>query len=101
MVVETKVKGLWVLDPSTEPDPVEASMAPRLDTLDGKVVGTLDNTKPNADRLLDMVAGILSEKYQIAGVVKRRKPGPSGGAPPDILDELARECDFVIAGIGD
>ena len=101
MAVETLVKELWVLDPTTEPDPLEASAAPRLDTLNNKVLGILDNAKPNADRILDMVAELIAKKYELAGLVKRRKPGASRGAPQEILDELARECDFVIVGVGD
>ena len=66
-----------------------------------KVLGILDNAKPNADRRLDMVAELIAKKYERAGVVKRRKPGASRGAPQEILDELARECDFVIVGVGD
>ena len=101
MAVETLVKELWVLDPTTEPDPVEASVAPKLDTLNGKVLGILDNTKPNADRILDMVVELIAKRYKLAGVVKRRKPSASKGAPQEILDEMARECDFVIVGVGD
>lgn len=94
-------KKLLVLDPTTEPEKVEASMAPRLPGLDGKVLGLLDNSKPNSDRILDMVAGILGSRYKLAGVVKRRKPGPGRGAPKEMLDELASESNFVIAGVGD
>ena len=48
VAVETLVKELWVLDPTTNPESIEVTMAAKLDTLDGKVLGILDNTKPNA-----------------------------------------------------
>ena len=81
MSVETLVKGLLVLDPTTEPEPMQATIAIRPDTLDSKVVGLLDNAKPNSDRILDMVGELLSKKYHLARVVKVRKPSATGEHP--------------------
>ena len=101
MAVDTLVEGLWVLDPTIDPEPVEASMAPRPDTLDGKVVGFLDNTKPNADKILSMVEELMAKRYNLAGVIRKRKPAASKGAPQEMLDEMAKKCHFVIVGVGD
>ncbi|MFC1982274.1 hypothetical protein ACFLV5_00555 [Chloroflexota bacterium] len=76
-------------------------MAPMLPSLDGRVLGILDNSKPNSDRILDMVAKFLGDKYKLAGVVKRRKSGAGWGTPNELLDELAKESQFVITGVGD
>jgi len=75
--------------------------APRLPDLRGKVVGLLDNSKPNADRLEERFAQLLREKFGIAGVVKRRKLTAQQGAPKAYLDELAAQADFVLSGLGD
>lgn len=101
MSVEPFVKELWVLDPTTEPDHVEASMALRPDTLDGKLLGILDNAKPNADKILDMVGEVVATSYNLAGLVKRQKPDPTRGAPQEILDEMAEQCHIAIVGVGD
>ena len=101
MAVETLVKGLLVLDPTTQPEPAEATMAPRLDTLEGKVVGLLDNSKPNSDRILDLIGELLAKRYNLAGVVRRRKPNAGKGVPQEMANEMAEECDFAIVGVGD
>ena len=101
MVVETSVQELLVLDPTTSPEPVEVTTAPRPDTLDGKVMGLLDNGKLNAGRVLDLVGEIIARKYNLAGVVRKRKADASHGAPEAMLDELAEECQFAIVGVGD
>ena len=72
-----------------------------LDGLAGKVVGFIDNAKPNFDHLVDDLAELLVAKYGVRAVIKRKKRAPSIPATDAIYDELARECDLVIAGSGD
>lgn len=74
---------------------------PRFPNLRGKVVGLLDNSKPNADKLEERFEQLLKEKYGVAGVVKRRKLTAQQGAPKAYLDELASQADFIISGLGD
>lgn len=71
-----------------------------LDGLNGKVVGFIDNAKPNFNHLVDDMAELLLAKYGAAGVVKHRKRGqvPAGDA---VMDDLAGRCDAIIAGSGD
>ena len=40
-------------------------------------------------------------KYGVARIVKRRKPSASVPAKPEVIEELASECDVVITGSGD
>ena len=72
-----------------------------LDSLSGKVVGFIDNAKPNFNHLVDDLAELLVANYGVKGVVKRRKRSASVPAPDEIVRELASECDVVIAGSGD
>lgn len=74
---------------------------PRFPDLRGKVVGLLDNSKPNADKLEERFEELLREKYGVAGVIKRRKISAQQGALKQDLDELAAKADFVISGLGD
>ena len=74
---------------------------PQFADLRGKVVGLLDNSKPNADLLGERFAALLKERYGVAGVVKRRKLTAQQGAPKEFLDELASQADFILSGLGD
>lgn len=86
----------------TAPRQVESAPPHRgIDTLAGKVVGFIDNAKPNFDHLVDDLADLLQAKYGVARVVKRRKPSASVAAAPQIVAELGGECDLVITGSGD
>jgi hypothetical protein len=74
---------------------------PRFADLNGKTVGLLDNSKPNADKLEDRFAELLRERLDVAKVVRRRKLTAQQGAPKDYLDQLAAEADFILSGLGD
>ena len=74
---------------------------PRFPHLRGKVVGLLDNSKPNADKLAERLAELLRENYGVAGMISRRKLSAQQGAPKQYLDELAVHADFVLSGLGD
>ena len=74
---------------------------PRFTELNGKVVGLLDNSKPNADKLEERFAQLLRERLDVAKVVTRRKISAQQGAPKEYLDELASQADFILSGLGD
>ena len=92
-----------VLSPEGKAQTSAAKIAsvPRLTDLRGKVVGFLDNSKPNADKLAERFADLLKEKYGVANMITRRKRTAQQGAPKQYLDELASQADFVISGLGD
>jgi hypothetical protein len=77
------------------------AVLPRFSDLRGKVVGLLDNSKPNADKLQERLAELLKERCGVAGVVARRKLTAQQGAAKQYLDELAAQADFVLSGLGD
>ena len=62
---------------------------PLFPDLQGKVVGLLDNSKPNADKLEERFAHLLRERLDVARVVTRRKISAQQGAPKQYLYELA------------
>ncbi|HEY7166843.1 MAG TPA: hypothetical protein VIB79_19920 [Candidatus Binatia bacterium] len=74
---------------------------PRFSDLNGKTVGLLDNSKPNADKLEERFAELLRERLDVAKVVRRRKLTAQQGAPKEYLDQLAAEADFILSGLGD
>jgi hypothetical protein len=67
----------------------------------GRVVGFIDNTKHNFDRLADDLGTLLRERHGARAVVHRRKANASTPAPPELIAELAKECDVVLAGSAD
>ena len=69
--------------------------------LAGRTVGFLDNTKTNFDRLATDIGELLKEQFGVAKVVYRKKANASTPAAPEILAELAKECDLVFAGSAD
>ena len=86
-------------DPTAEPRAINAQLAPRLASLQGKRVAILDNGKANAGTLMLAVTKILQERYGVGEVVKRDKP-IAGPPAPEILAALA-ECDFALVGSAD
>ena len=69
--------------------------------LAGKVVGFIDNAKPNFSHLVDDLAELLVARYGVSRVVKRQKRSASVPAPDAVVKELAEQCDLVITGSGD
>ncbi|HEX2172991.1 MAG TPA: hypothetical protein VHL09_11165 [Dehalococcoidia bacterium] len=92
---------IQVLNPEGVAKPLAAGLAPRVDRLDGKRIGFLNNTKANVDILFDRIEEILSERYRIAGVVRTRKANAAVPAPAGVIEQLVAECDVVITASGD
>lgn len=96
------VKTVTLFDPTAPQRDAEAAPARAgLKGLGGVVVGFIDNAKPNFDHLVDDLSELLVGRYGVRRVVKRRKRSASVPASREVLDELAGECDVVIAGSGD
>ena len=90
-----------LVNPVTQPVIAPFNGAPRLASLAGTRVGLIDDSKRNADVLLEELAEILRTRYEIAGVKWHRKPSASRPADPEALKELVEECDSVVVAIGD
>ncbi len=69
--------------------------------LTGRTVGFLDNTKANFDRLVGDMAELLRARFGVRAVIHRKKANASTPASPDLLAELAKQCDVVFAGSAD
>jgi len=92
---------ITVLVPTSAPRVKEVSLAPRVNDLNGKVIGFLWNRKPNADILLRRIQEQLSAKFQLAGTSWQQKPGAVVPADAAIVDELVGTSDVVINAMGD
>jgi hypothetical protein len=78
----------------------ERTFAP-LNTLQGKVVGFIDNSKPNFIHLADDLAELLVARYGVAAAIRHRKLAASIPAPEEAIADVQRQCDLVITGSGD
>ena len=87
------------LDPTSEREPVARALAPRPASLDGKVVGLLDISKPRGDVFLDRLETILRDRG--LSVTRFRKPTFAKVAPVDLRHEIATKCDVVIEALAD
>ena len=72
-----------------------------LDDLAGKVIGFIDNSKPNFNHLVEDLSRILIEEHGIKGVVLRRKRSASQGLSEAVMSDLVAQVDAVITGSGD
>ena len=63
--------------------------------------GLLDNSKGNADHLLNFVVEGVKRAMPLASVVSLRKNNAAKQAPGLILDQLAAEADFVVSAMAD
>lgn len=94
-------KGIRIYDPTASTSDLVQQRHHTLDDLTGKVVGFIDNTKPNFNYLVDDLAELLIGTYGVRSVIKRGKRVAAVPAPETILRELVDQCDLVIAGSGD
>ena len=91
---------LMVLDPRQAAEGEALRMAPALPSLEGAVVGMIDNAKIGNARFYDYLETMLRERYRVREVIRRRKPDSSRPAPPELLGELSA-ADAIVSGIGD
>jgi hypothetical protein len=67
----------------------------------GLRLGILDNSKANADHLLNLIIEGVKKEFKVSSVVMKRKPASSRPASDQVLDELAKEADLVISAMAD
>ena len=83
-------------------------LAPRLGTLDGKVLGLLPNWRPSAVHILKAVGALLEERYRLKAVVMEQpvrelpiRTGKLLDTMRDLLDGFAQRVDVAITATGD
>jgi len=91
---------LKVLDPRLDAEGEPARLAAPLTSLDGALIGLLDNAKIGTARLYDHLEELLRTRYGVREVIRRRKPDSSRPVPDDMLGELSA-ADAIVSGIGD
>ncbi len=88
-----------LLDPTSERSVIERTRLDRPSSLDGKVIGLLDISKPRGNVFLDRIEKRLTE---VGATVKRyKKPTFTKPAPVDLRHEIATQCHLVIEALAD
>jgi hypothetical protein len=100
-MTQTKQDEYVLVNPTTEPLIAPFNGAPRLPALAGTRLGLIDDSKRNADVLLEELVEVLRTRYEISEVKWHCKPSASRPADPAAIRELAEHCDSVIIAIGD
>ena len=91
---------LGFIDPTAGKHRARISPAPRPMDLANKVVALLDNSKEQADVILETLGEVLRERYGVARVVVRRKEFFSKPASDAMLDAMAKEAQIAVAALG-
>jgi hypothetical protein len=88
------------LDP-TDSVAVPRRTAPRLPTLEGKVVTLLDISKAKGEHLLDRLEELLWERARPRAIVRQRKPTFARPAPDPLRHTILSESDVVVEALAD
>ena len=87
------------LDPTSERTAIARTLADRPASLEGKVVGLIDISKPRGDVFLDRLETLLTG--QGLRTVRFRKPTFTKVAPVDLRHEISTKCDVIVEALAD
>ena len=91
-----------LIDPTGfDPGQSPLIMAARPIDLRGGRLGLLDNSKAKSDEILWAIARTLDAEFEFSNIYYTRKHSASLPPTPEVMADLHRNADFVIAGVGD
>jgi hypothetical protein len=90
-----------LLSPAAAVVPNPVPLAKRLATLEGRVVGLLNNSKAGTRPFLDRVEELLRREHGVTEVIRYDKKAAALPAPDEMVEAAVGECDVVINGIAD
>lgn len=91
---------LRVHDPRLGAEGEALRPAPPLKSLDGMVIGMIDNAKIGTQRLFDHIADILRTEHGARDFLRVRKPDASKPVPPAMLAGIS-SADAILTATGD
>jgi len=94
----TKGSPVEILDPTISDPAAKGRLAPRIDTLDGKIVGYIYGY--GGDRIPKRVDALLSERFNIAGRLWYQKEYIGEPTKRTVQDQFVAECDVIITTLG-
>ncbi|MDQ1495937.1 MAG: hypothetical protein QOG69_2420 [Actinomycetota bacterium] len=90
-----------ILDPTGETRPPARHLAARVATLEGKVVGFLDNNKPNVGPLFDTLEQELRREFGVKDVIRRQKPQAPIPVGEEHIRDFLERCQAVVLAMAD
>ncbi len=87
-----------ILDPTISNPPARGVLAPRLDTLDGKVVGYIYGY--GGPRIARRIDELLSARYKIASRSWYEKAYIGEPTKREIQERFVAECDVIVTTLG-
>ena len=79
----------------------KAFRAPALASLEGARIGVLENSKLNAEEMLNEVAQLFVQRNGCTVRTLASKRNASAPAPAGTLVAVAQDVDFLLTGLGD
>ena len=73
----------------------------RPNSLSGKTLGLLENSKPNSDKVLHELGQILKEKYGLKDILYFGKHSASLPTKQETVQDMLDRVDVLITGVGD
>ena len=89
-----------VLDPRLSAQGEALRLAPPLKSLEGAVIGMIDNAKIGTGKLFDHIADILKKDHGVREFLRVRKADATKPVSPEMLATLAG-ADAILAATGD
>ena len=90
-----------VLSPAAATSGHAVPLAARVATLEGRVVGLLNNSKSGTRPFLDRVEELLRREHGVSKIIRYDKKAAALPVPDEMLEAAVRECDVVVNGIAD
>ena len=90
-----------LVDPTLAPSRGDQMPTARPASLDGAVLGLVNNGKARGREILQRVADNIAAKHGIRGTILVTKPDSSFSARPEDVEMLAADATAIIAAIGD
>jgi hypothetical protein len=99
IVAEPQVGSVVYLDPRGHVHGIERQMARRVSDVAGAVAALLDNGNDTSRFFFDGLAAVLKHTYGVRQVMLTTKFTSTKPAEPALIQRLAAEADFLVAGV--
>ena len=96
---ETGVRRVSYLDPTGHVYTVDRRLSDRLPGVQGMTAALLDNGNDTSGFFFTSLAEILREEYGVGQIILKTKFTSSKPADPDLLQAMAEQADFMVAGV--
>ena len=96
---EPGVRRVSYLDPTGHVHAVGRSLSDRLPDIRGMTAALLDNGNDTSGFFFTSLAEILREEYGVGEIIMKTKFTSAKPAEPDMIQAIAEEADFMVAGV--